>query len=60
MAISRSCMAAFIRRRMPQTPNAFLDFSPRSDPMVHVGYATNVSIEEINDPATGHPRSITA
>jgi hypothetical protein len=23
-----------------------------------VGYATNVSIEEINDPATGHPRSI--
>ena len=24
-----------------------------------VGYATNVSIEEINDPATGHPRSIT-
>jgi hypothetical protein len=24
-----------------------------------VGYATNVSIEETNDPATGHPRSIT-
>jgi hypothetical protein len=24
-----------------------------------VGYTTNVSIEEINDPATGHPRSIT-
>jgi hypothetical protein len=24
-----------------------------------VGYATNVSIKEINDPATGHPRSIT-
>ena len=24
-----------------------------------VGYATNVSIEEINDPATGHPRTIT-
>jgi hypothetical protein len=23
-----------------------------------VGYATNVSIEETNDPATGHPRSI--
>ena len=23
-----------------------------------VGYASNVSIEEINDPATGHPRSI--
>ena len=24
-----------------------------------VGYATNVSIEETNDPATGHPRTIT-
>jgi hypothetical protein len=24
-----------------------------------VGYATNVSIEDTNDPATGHPRSIT-
>ena len=24
-----------------------------------VGYATNVSIEETNDPVTGHPRSIT-
>ena len=23
-----------------------------------MGYATNVSIEETNDPATGHPRSI--
>ena len=33
MAISRSCMAAFIRRRMRRTLNAFLDFSPRSDPM---------------------------
>jgi hypothetical protein len=24
-----------------------------------IGYATNVSIEEINDPVTGHPRTIT-
>jgi len=52
MAISRSCMDAADAERIP-------GFLAAIGPDGPVGYATNVSIEETNDPATGHPRSIT-
>ena len=53
MAISLLCMAAFIRQRMRQTLERIPGFLAAIGPDGPVGYATNVAIEETNDPATG-------